>query len=125
MHLRSRLKLLNTIGRGIGNMAKEKPDGSVIVYPSPSVKGVHGIAVFKGSDKHKERVKMVEAAQSPLTKARSHLDKETERGDHSPKVGGHGTSQHGGRVSSNETSHSFANEPEDNLKGSKGSGYRD
>lgn len=64
-------------------------------------------------------------AKSPLTKARGHLEKETERGDHSPKVGGHGTEQHGGRVPSNETSHSFANEPEDNLKGSKGSGYRE
>lgn len=37
-------------------------------------------------------------SEGPLTKARSHLDKETERGDHSPKVGGHGTEQHGGRI---------------------------
>lgn len=66
-----------------------------------------------------------EYAGSPLSKARGHLDKQVERGDHSPKVGGHSTSQHGGRVPNNEVSHSFANEPEDNLKGSKGSGYRD
>lgn len=78
------------------------------------------------SQKFRERVPLVEKySHDPLSAARSHLDKETERGDHSPQVGGHGTSQHGGRVPNNEVSHSFANEPEDNLKGSKGSGYRD
>jgi len=39
-----------------------------------------------------------EATKSPLSKARGHLEKETERGKHSPKIEGHSTSQHGGRV---------------------------
>ena len=43
-----------------------------------------------------QKQKEVEAA--PLSKARSHLDKETERGEHSPKIAGRETSQHGGRI---------------------------
>lgn len=42
--------------------------------------------------------KSEEQESSPLTKAREHLDKEVQRGKHSPKVAGHSTSQHGGRV---------------------------
>lgn len=38
---------------------------------------------------------------SPLSNARAHLEKESERGEHSPKIAGHKTSQHGGRMPEN------------------------
>lgn len=42
------------------------------------------------------------APPSALSKAREHLDKEVQRGKHSPKVGGHKVLEHGGRFKDRE-----------------------
>ena len=67
-------------------------------------------------------------AKSPLSAARSHLEKETERGEHSPKIAGHETSHHGGRISQDRYAEQYEKrrlKRESDKKIAKERGYED
>lgn len=68
------------------------------LWPGEGTVPMSIVEKFYNPAKNEELNKQTRKENSALRKARMHLDKETQRGEHSPKIAGHETSQHGGRV---------------------------